>query len=91
MSVAKNAAKDIKGEAKETAGKLAGKEGLQDQGHLEREEAIDQELDEEVQDGYDPDELEHEHISEAGLGSSDFGKDSTKPVEEVVAPDGHSR
>jgi uncharacterized protein YjbJ (UPF0337 family) len=88
--MAKNAAQETKGETKEETGKLVGKEDLKQRGRLEREHAVERELDEEVREGYNPDDLDHEHTAEGDLPAPDFNEDSTRSVDEVTAPDGHS-
>lgn len=90
MNLAKNAMQDLAGKAEKAAGAVTDNDGLKEDGQQKREEAVGKEVEEEIEEGREPEALD-EHSSPEKFGKPDFDEDSTVSVDDVTTPEGHSR
>jgi hypothetical protein len=85
MSVAKNAAKDLVGEAEQVTGAALHKKDLEEKGHEKRVEAVQDEEVEEAKDGRQHKDFEEEKVKDGGMGVPDYNKSTSISVDEVTS------
>lgn len=86
MGVAKNAAKDIAGEAEQLVGAATKNEELEEKGQQKRTEAAAAEEREEAQDGSQSADYEKAKVAKGGMGVPNFNESTSLPVEDLPVP-----